>query len=78
MFEFMNEILYDNCDVYSTVTNITDYCGPDMGKAEEYCYSECITSLLVASQACKYLFIRTGLYDGLTDILNSCSDHASN
>ena len=76
MLEYLNEIMYDNCDTFNTITNITNYCGPDMGKAEEYCYSECITSLIVASQTCKYLFIRAGLYEGLMDILKSCSEYA--
>ena len=74
MLEYLNEIFYDNCDMYNTVTNITDYCGKDMNIAEEYCYSECITSLIVASQTCKYLFIRAGLYDGLSDIIKTCSN----
>jgi len=74
MFEYLNEILYDNCDMYNTVTNITNNCGSDINIAEKYCYSECIASLMVASQTCKYLFIRVGLYEGLSDILKSCSN----
>ena len=75
MLENFNEQIYDDCNVYSTVTNITEYCGTDMHNAEEYCYSECITSLIVASQTCKYLFMRAGLYEGLSDILKSCSEY---
>ena len=41
MLSFINELLYDNCDLYDTVTNITKNCGTDINMADENCYPEC-------------------------------------
>ena len=73
---YIEELLFDNCDVYNTVTNITNSCGDNMDLAENNCYPECIAALFTAAHTCKYLFIRAGLYEGLMDILKSCSEYA--
>ena len=75
---YIEELLFDNCDVYDTVSNITTDCGNNMDIAENNCYPECVSALFVAAHTCKYLFIRAGLYDGLTELLNSCSNILSN
>ena len=72
MLNYINEIIYDNCDIYNTVTNITTTCGTNMAYTEEKCYPECIIALLTAANTCKFFFIRAGLYDGLTDIIKTC------
>ena len=71
---FINELLYDNCDVYNTVTNITDSCGTVLQTAEDNCLPECVAALFTAAHTCKYLFIRAGIYDNLLEILKQCSN----
>ena len=78
MISFLNEMLYDNCDLYDTVTNITKNCGRDINMAENNCYPECIATLFMTAHTCKYLFIQAGLYDGLMDILKTCSNIIAN
>ena len=72
MLNYLNELIYDNCDIYNTVSNITTTCGTNMMYAEEKCYPECIAALLTAAHTCKYFFIRSHLYDNLMDILKQC------
>jgi len=71
---YIQELLFDNCDIYNTVTNITSSCGNDIDLAEYNCHPECIAVLFTAANTCKYLFIQAGLYDGLTGILKSCTN----
>jgi len=52
----INELLYDNCNIYDTVLNITKNCGTDIITAEENCYPECVATLFMVTQTCKYLF----------------------
>jgi len=70
----INELLYDNCNIYDTVLNITKNCGTDIITAEENCYPECVATLFMVTQTCKYLFARAGIYDGVLDILKTCSN----
>jgi len=42
--------------------------------ANENCYPECIATLFVTAHTCKYLFVQAGLYDGLIEILKTCSN----
>jgi hypothetical protein len=78
MISFLNEMMYDNCNIYDTVTNITTNCGTDINMADNNCYPECIATLFMTAHTCKYLFIRAGLYDGLMDILKTCSNIVAN
>jgi hypothetical protein len=78
MISFLNEMMYDNCNIYDTVTNITKNCGTDINMADNNCYPECIATLLMTAHTCKHLFIRAGLYDGLMDILKTCSNIVAN
>ena len=68
-----NGWLFDNCDQYNTVLNITTYCGRDLQIAENNCSPECIASLFTAVHTCRYLFIRAGLFDNVVNILNICN-----
>ena len=68
-----NELIFDNCDHYNTVLNITTYCGTDLQIVEDNCSPECIASLFTAAHTCQYLFIRAGLYDNVMSILSSCT-----
>ena len=70
---YIEQFLFDNCDVYNTVSNITTQCGNNIDIAEQYCSPECVAALFTAYNSCQYLFIKAGLYDGLTEILKSCS-----
>ena len=75
---YIEELLYDNCNMYDTVSNITEYCGNNHILAEEICYPECVVALFTAAHTCKYVFVRAGIYDGLIDILKSCSNIIAN
>ena len=68
--------MYDQCDIYSNVLNITDHCQVDiMGiDIKTPCIPLCITALTYAINYCGYIYGHTDLLLKIVNLLQTCQD----
>jgi hypothetical protein len=68
--------LYQECDIYSNVLNITDHCQINlMGtNIKTPCIPLCITALTYAVNYCGYIYGHTDLLLKIVNLLHRCED----
>ena len=63
----------ESCDIISLSENITNYCDNTL-PIDSDCESMCIQTLLTSLSSCYDIWLNTGLYNRLVEILLPCMD----